>query len=72
MCALLCIHKTGCGGGDGGAFVCFAARAQHGYILLMALTVTLGIRSGILKLPELSKVTEEPNPLVFIVFLWRH
>lgn len=39
----------------------FCSRAQHGHIVLMALTVTVGVRSRILKLPELLKVPEEPD-----------
>lgn len=47
-----------------GAFVGFAAGAQHGRILLMALTVTVGGSSGMLKLPGLLTMPPGPDPLV--------
>lgn len=47
-----------------GTFVGFAAGAQHGRILLMAPTVTVGGCSGMLKLPGLLTMPPGPDPLV--------
>lgn len=52
---------------EGGICV-FCSRAQHGHILYMALIVTVGVCSRILKLPELLRVPLGPNLLVFIAF----